>query len=109
MLDVDDEASPLYDAYDGRLRAYLPDDLYLIGSTEALTKLRGAIDRALRGGMGAAGGLHSDQRQRRVVVMLMEPAEGKLAPELISVETAPQPATLVTLFNRAAPPVEVEA
>lgn len=102
MLD-DDAPTPLYDGYDGRLRLAWPDDLYVIGSAEALVGLRRAIDRALTRGQAACTGLASDGMGRLVIVTCVEPRPGKLAEELEGkprVVPEPAPARIVTLFDR---------
>lgn len=72
-------ASPL-DDYDGTLRIYYPDDLYLIGSAGTLLRLRDAIDQALRGVKGECGGIIVDGEGKRIHVLCVQPHWETLPP-----------------------------
>lgn len=113
-LSEEDEADhPLYAAYDGRLKLSWPDDLYLIGSAEALIGLRRAIDRALTRRIGQCTGLCSDESPskclpndltaRRVIVIKADPSSDRLAPELCGKPghvPESERSRLLTLFDR---------
>lgn len=103
MSDPDQAPTPHYDAYDGRLRLAHADDLYIVGSAEALVGLRRAVDRALTRGIAACTGLESDAPGRLVIVMRVDPEGLNLAEELLGKPTAvpdPKPARILTLFDR---------
>jgi hypothetical protein len=90
-------------AYDGRLRLFWPDDLYLVGSAEALVGLRRAIDRALTRGIAACTGVHSDERGRLAIVLVIPPDPALVADELRDKPAevpGSEPAHLLTLFDR---------
>ncbi len=100
-MEASDVVAPLYDAYDGRLRVYWPDDLYLVGSELVLARLRRAIDRALKQGAGECLGVNSDEARRRIIVVKLEPAPVKAAPELVTTaQHSTQHPSIVTLFDR---------
>lgn len=97
----------VYSDYDGRLRLYWPDDLYIVGSAPALVALRRAIDAALTRGMAACTGLHCDPEEpsiyaydtHRIIVMLARPEN--LSPELADKpQHIAQHPGIVTLFKR---------
>lgn len=100
MTDADVPDLPAMAEYSGRLRLSWPEDLYILGSRQALVGLRRAIDRALSRGIGACLGPDSDLSDSRCYVIVVDPLPDNLAPELRGRPTeVPERAGIVVPFH----------